>query len=250
MGVGAGGRGPQAAPSTAGQQRSLALAAPPFGFLLDCCIMQGLPLQHPTASRTCGKQAGSSTRRAQHALACGWASMPLRVPRPSVRNAATPLLLQGAEHAQGAGPRAGRPDGGAGAERAQGHLAGGLHPRHPGAAWPGHGQQGQGDALTCKARARIASVHALLAFAHSFQPGRPPSTPTFIQQHAASPLSPAVPHCSTLHRRPARRPCLAPQVRTVPEDPQVDSEDESSDGERSAAVLARRAGSRDAGHHA
>lgn len=40
------------------------------------------------------------------------------------------------------------------------------------------------------------------------------------------------------------------QVRTVPEDPQVDSEDESSDGERSAAALARRAGSRDVGHHA
>lgn len=38
------------------------------------------------------------------------------------------------------------------------------------------------------------------------------------------------------------------QVRTVPEDPQIDSEDESSDGERSAAVLARRASVRDAGH--
>ncbi|KAL4447350.1 hypothetical protein ABPG77_007383 [Micractinium sp. CCAP 211/92] len=38
------------------------------------------------------------------------------------------------------------------------------------------------------------------------------------------------------------------QVRTVPEDPQVDSEDESSDGEHSAAVLARRASARDPGH--
>ncbi|KAL4443531.1 hypothetical protein ABPG75_011268 [Micractinium tetrahymenae] len=38
------------------------------------------------------------------------------------------------------------------------------------------------------------------------------------------------------------------QVRTVPEDPQVDSEDESSDGERSAAVIARRGAARDAGH--